>query len=161
MFYLRIILVGVYLVSSTLYGQQDDQQDKIGNWQVHIDTDPIDDSKKVTLMNIDTENEKILVLRCSGGSTEVYIGWRDYLGSEAYVTSRIGEEDARTREWSVSTNKTATFYPGDDSSFILRLLRAETFAARVIPYNENRVTAVWKLDGLEDAIVPLREACGW
>ena len=140
----------------------------IAKWTVRTDTDPIDDSPTVTLRNdsnqgISSFGEPItLVLRCSSGKTEVYIDWKDYLGSDRVsVTSRVGTNNAGTTLWGLSTDHKATFYPGFEDTFISRLMNTDTFAARATPYNESPVTAVWDLAGLSEAVTPLREACGW
>lgn len=103
-----------------------------------------------------------LILRCKSNKTEAYINWQDYLGSDAYVTTRIGDQDARNRKWSLSTDSQATFYPGGgDISFIKRLMDSDRLVAQVTPYNESPVTAVFDIRGLEEEIEPLREACNW
>lgn len=139
----------------------------VGAWEVSIKTNPLDDSRTVTLILLAESgtdkwgNPVGLILRCSSNRTDVYIAWQDYLGSEAYVTWRVGDEDARTARWSLSTTKEATFYPYDEISFIQQLLIATRFVAQVTPYNENPITAVFDLTGLTNVIRPLQDACGW
>lgn len=77
------------------------------------------------------------------------------------VLSRIGSEQASTRQWSLSTDSQATFYPDNPITFIKRLLEVDRFVAQVTPYGEDPVTAVFALGGLVNAIKPLRETCGW
>ncbi len=138
-----------------------------GKWETDISTNPLDDSKTVLLYLVaDTGttrlgNKPALVLRCKGGVTEVYIAWQMYLGSSASVTWRVGDTPATTSVWSLSTDKTATFYPGDKVAFIRQLLSATRFVAQVIPYGESPITAVFDLTGIVNAIKPLRETCGW
>ncbi len=143
-------------------------------WIVDQDEDPLDDSRRVTLVNVSEQGESrfgrpiVLVLRCSGNSTEIYINWQDYLGSDnVRVTHRIGSDDAESLVWSLSTSNEATFYPRSEQELLLRMIEIEQsssgqkFVARTTPYNESPTTAIWNLDGLAEAIVPLREACGW
>ena len=138
-----------------------------GAWKVSIKTNPLDDSRTVTLILLaesgtNRRGDPVgLILRCSSNRTDVYIAWQDYLGSEADVTWRVGDEDARTARWSLSTTKEATFYPYDEISFIQQLLTTTRFVAQVTPYNENPITAVFDLTGLTNVIGPLQEACGW
>ena len=138
-----------------------------GAWNVSIETDPLDDSRKVTLVLLAESgsdqwgNPIGLILRCSSGRTDVYIAWQDYLGSEADVTWRVGDEDARTARWTLSTDKEATFYPYDEIAFIKQLLTVMRLVAQVTPYNESPVTAIFDLTGLSNVIGPLQEACGW
>lgn len=89
------------------------------------------------------------------------MAWSDYLGSEARVTWRVGDEDAEVARWSLSTDNEATFYPYDDISFIKQLLGTDRFVAQVTPYDESPITAVFDLTGLANVIHPLQEACGW
>ena len=138
-----------------------------GNWRVSIDTNPIDDSRTVVLaLTADevssTYGEPIsLILRCQSNNTEVYINWNSYLGSEADVTTRVGDAPAQTRRWPLSTDSKATFYPGGDISFINSLMESDQFVAQVTPYSESPVTAVFNTAGLEKAVEPLRETCNW
>jgi len=139
----------------------------VGAWRVSIETNPLDDSRTVTLILLAESGTSRwgtpigLILRCDSNQTDVYIAWSDYLGSEARVTWRVGDEDARAAQWSLSTNKEATFYPYDEISFIQQLLTTTRFVAQVTPYNESPITAVFDLTGLANAIRPLQEACGW
>lgn len=138
-----------------------------GKWQVSVKTNPLDDTRTVMLaLYADSGrstwgNRVVLVLRCKSKKTEAYINWHDYLGSEAYVIWRIGDADAETAKWSLSTDNEATFYPYDDIAFIKQLLNADRLVAQVTPYDESPVTAIFDLTGLTNAIHPLQEACGW
>lgn len=140
-----------------------------GKWIVDISTDPINDSKVVVLglpptSGTNSQGKPIyLVLRYKSGKTEAYIQYGEYLGGEDFieVTWRIGTEQAKTGEWFLSTDGEATFYPYDDIAFIKKLLTVNRFVARLTPYNESPITAVFDLEGLKEAILPLREAAGW
>ena len=137
-----------------------------GKWQVTVDKNPIDDSKTVTLiLNADSGKSRwgkpvYLVARCQSNTTDLYIGWNDYLGSEADVLTRVGENKASTQRWSLSTDSKATFHR-NPISFLKGMLKSDKLIAQVTPYNENPVTAVFNTTGLNNAIKPLRETCGW
>ena len=139
----------------------------VGEWLLQDEVNPIDDSRTVTLILVAGEgassfNRPIaLILRCGSGETQVYINWNDYLGSSARVTYRVGSLDAETRSWGLSTDSQATFYPRDEVDFINSLMGASSFIAQVTPYNESPKTAIFDTAGLAEAIVPLRETCGW
>lgn len=137
-----------------------------GAWQVSDEINPLDDTRTVTLLLPASSGTSrfgrpiVLVLRCMSGDTELYISWSDYVGSEARVTTRVGDAPARTTRWSLSTNSQATFYPDDDRAFVMeQLLGASQFVAQVTPYNESPKTAVFDVTGLDQAISPLLEAC--
>ncbi len=137
-----------------------------GKWQITIDKNPIDDSKTVTLiLYADSGKSKwgepvYLVARCKSNTTDLYIGWSDYLGSEADVLTRIGNNKALTQRWSLSTDKQATFRR-KPIFFLKEMLKSDKLIAQVTPYNENPVTAIFDTTGLNNAIKPLRETCGW
>lgn len=138
-----------------------------GKWQVQSKVNPIDDSKTVVLM-LESDGAKskwdqpvLLIIRCQSNTTNFYIGWGDYLGSEAYVLTRVGNKEAKKTAWSLSTDKKATFYPGSPIGFIKELMETDKFVAQITPYNESPVTAVFDISGLSEAIVPLRETCSW
>ena len=137
------------------------------NWIVNDKTNPIDDTRTVALLlrsasGTSRGGQPIgLILRCQSGDTTVFINWSDYLGSEANVLTRVGTDEAATRRWSLSTDSQATFAPGNNIEFIQRLLGADRLVAQVTPYSESPVTAIFDLTGIETALAPLREACGW
>lgn len=139
-----------------------------GKWNVSIDTNPIDDSKTVTLYLVADSGKSsmlgepvVLFIRCKSLETNLFINWRDYLGSEAIVLTRIGKEKAETRNWSLSTDSQATFFPRNEVDFINKLLVVDSFVAQVTPYGESPVTAIFDIKGLSNAIKPLREVCNW
>ena len=142
------------------------------NWAVNIDTNPIDDSQSVVISTDAVEGRSdygrapALVLRCSSGETDFYIVWDDYIGSDedAYVTSRVGDEQANRRLWGLSTDSTATFYPGNQAGLvnhIMEIMNADRYVAQITPYNSSPVTAVFDVSGLTEVIKPLRDTCSW
>jgi len=138
-----------------------------GKWLVSAKQNPVDDTKTVTLiLSADSGQSTIgkpvsLILRCESKKTEAYISWNNYLGSEADVLTRIGNAPAVSKNWGLSTDSQATFYPGNHIAFIKSLLQADRLVAQVTPYDESPVTAVFDLAGLSNAIKPLQETCGW
>jgi type VI secretion system VasI family protein len=137
-----------------------------GNWIVSDETNPIDDSSTVKLILPATSGKSkwnkdiYLVARCKSNKTDLYIGWNDYLGSEAYVLTRVGNKKAITTEWSLSTNSQATFHT-KAISFIKSMSKESKLIAQITPYNENPVTAIFDISGLNNALKPLRETCNW
>ena len=136
-------------------------------WNERVSTNPIDDTRTVVLVNqADVSQSRfgrpvVLVIRCRSNTTNLYITWNDYLGSDANVLTRVGSAEARRHRWSLSTDKKATFYPNNNIEFIKGLMEVDTFVAQVTPYNENPVTAIWDVSGLSTAIEPLRATCSW
>ncbi len=136
-----------------------------GKWKTKIETNPIDDSETVILLlEADEGRTKFnktpaLIIRCKSDEIQIYISWNDYLGSEAYVLTRLGKQIAETDEWGLSTDNSATFYPGNPLSFIKSLLKVDTFIAQVTPYNESPVTAVFDVKGFNVVVKPLLDTC--
>ena len=139
-----------------------------GKWNVSIDTNPIDDSKTVTLYLVADSGKSsmlgesvILFIRCKSLETNIFINWSDYLGSEASVLTRIGKEKAEIRNWSLSTDSQATFFPRNEVDFLKKLLVVDSLVAQVTPYSASPVTAIFDIKGLSNAIKPLLEVCTW
>lgn len=137
-----------------------------GKWDVSIEKNPIDDSKTIAV-SIDASSGKskwmkpvTLVLRCMSKKTEVYISWGEFLGSDSIsVLTRMGDSPAVTSEWNLSSDKTASFHPGDNVAFINDLVKVKKFAAQVTPYDSNPITALFDVTGAENATKPLFETC--
>lgn len=145
----------------------DNSSEPENKWYVTVDEDPMDDSKRIIFMltadeGVNAFGESIvLVLRYNAGKTEIFINWDTYLGSEAFVTIRVGKKDPETYKWPISTSSEATFYPRDGLLLVRELLEADQFVARVTPYGDNPITAVFDVSGLKDAAKPYRETLGW
>lgn len=137
-----------------------------GKWKVSVDVNPIDDSKTATLiLNADSGKNKwgkpvYLVARCKSNTTDLYIGWNDYLGRDASVLTRVGTNKAVTQRWGMSTDKKATFH-NKPVPLLKEMLGSSKLVAQVTPYNESPVTAIFDIAGLKNAIKPLRGTCSW
>ena len=140
---------------------------KQGNWTIYESIDPMSDSKKVGMIlhsdNKGSWGTYALVIRCQQGQTELYIRWNDRITEEnPGVTIRLDKRSPMISNWSISSDRTITFYTsGDITDFIKQLMGAETLAARVTPYQGAPITAVFDVRGLSEAIKPLRECCHW
>jgi len=142
-------------------------------WHVNTSISSIDDSRSVYLYTdalnttrgtIGQEVRPRLWLRCLENTTAFLVDWEVFLNTEGIpVTYRVDKEAAQTRTWSVSTDHKSVglWYGGSSIPFINRLIGKETLLVRVTPYGENPVTATFNIQGLEEKIGPLREACNW
>lgn len=138
-------------------------------WQLNTTTNPSDGSTTVVLYREAMEvrahsgaRDPILYVRCKGGGTELYIDWHDYIpGATHQVTTRLDRTPTQARMWNLSRSNIATFYPGSPIDFLQTLMAADRLYAEATPYNTAPVTALFDLEGLTDAIQPLRSACGW
>lgn len=138
----------------------------LGKWDVKTEINPIDDSKTILLaLKSDSAESRYgepvyMVIRCMSNTTDLFISWNDFLGSEASVLTRVGDSKAVTSVWSLSTDKKASFHP-NSISFIKDLVKSNKFIAQITPYNESPVTATFDTSGLSNALKPLRETCKW
>lgn len=139
-------------------------------WQLNTLANPADGSQVVVLQRTaqevrshSTADQPILYIRCRGGTTDLYIDWHDYIaGSTHRVTIRLDRgATTRARMWVLSRSNVATFYPESPVGLLQELMEARLLFVEAEPYNTASVTAVFGLEGLADAIRPLRAACGW
>lgn len=148
-----------------------------GLWAVSEEVNPIDDTMTVTAVLLAKEGQGVygdqvtMALRCKSDRVEAFILWFSYLGSDdPTVTYRFGTEAALTNYWGLSSDSTATFYRGPlneldadympfHDSFVKKLMTVDRFVAQVTPYNENPITAVFDLTGIEHVGQQVLEAC--
>lgn len=145
-----------------------------GKWEVRTTKNPIDDSETVVLsLTADTGssrwNERIsFIARCKSNNTEAYIVWNDYLGNDGgtrneykNVTVRIGDDQASTQRWGLSTDSKATFAPDWAGDLLKKMAASNKLVAQTTPYSESPVTAIFDTQGMAEALKPLAEVCGW
>ena len=140
-----------------------------GKWKVSTEKNPIDDSvTAVAALTADSGASKwnhpiTLILRCQSKKSDAFINWDSYLGSDQISTLvRIDNEEAKTTEWNLSTDHNAAFYPGNAAlDFITSLSKAKKLVAQVTPYSESPITAIFDLNGILNAVKPLKDACNW
>lgn len=138
-----------------------------GNWEVQVDTSPMDDSKTVYISTIAVESIKVgyrytrprLHIRCKEGELNLYIAWGTFIGTgDANVTMRFGKNDAYDEKWGISTDRKATF--ASRPEFKLGFLeKADSFLARVTPYGESPILAKFDTRGLTEVSSSLKDVC--
>ena len=137
----------------------------LGDWDMDVSLNPIDDSLTIVL-TVKSYNTKSsggpihLILRCKSNKTEAYISWNKDLGSDAFVLTRIGKEKAKTSEWNLSTDNTASFHPRP-ISFIKNMFGKHKLVAQITPYKDNPITTTFKISRIENAVQQLRKTCNW
>jgi type VI secretion system VasI family protein len=103
-----------------------------------------------------------LVLRCVDEQTDLYITWFVAVGAEAMdVETRMDDETARTEPWSVSTDRQSTFFEGDAAARIREWMDGDALRADLALAGQTPLSATFDLTGLDEAVPPLRQACGW
>lgn len=139
------------------------------NWLVLRSKSKIDDSPSIVLIR-DSEESRYgstkpkLVIRCVENTTAIFVNFDDYLGSDAPIlTLRVGEQDAQSVRWMISTNKKSLgLWDGRGSiPFLRRIVDQAQLVMRVTPFNDNPLTATFKLNGLQPHLEELAETCNW
>ena len=122
-----------------------------------IDCGRLSDPARVTLWVRCVENTTAMVF-----STECHMTSSDY-NDYGHVDLRIDDRPARTVPMTESTdNEALGLWTGAQAiPEIKELFGGAKLLARMTPYSESPFTANFNIAGLEDAIAPLREACGW
>ena len=140
------------------------------NWTVNKETSPIDDSINVyvrakaqkPIAGRFNTSWPTLTIRCKEAKTQVYISWNEYLGNDKIkMLTRFDKDEAQTTTWSLSTDNEAVFVRGNNIDYTYKLIQHNKLLVQITPYNSNSMMATFNLQGLEEAIKPLSDACGW
>jgi hypothetical protein len=85
------------------------------------------------------------------------------LGQGGTVTFRVDKKPAIQKSLTVSNDHSALGLWGGANSipFIKSLFGASTLFVRATPHSHSSVSSEFNISGLQEAIVPLRRACGW
>lgn len=108
-----------------------------------------------------------LTARCLEDTTAIMIHGDCHLASgfSGYgeVTWRTDEDKPTTRQFEASTDSSALgLWSGRQSiPAIKELFGKERLVVRFMPFGMSPVEATFDISGLEEAIGPLREECGW
>ena len=144
-----------------------------GGWvQVEDTSDNFDQTRNVAVFlpasskSSTLNNETVvLIVRCQRGLTEVSVYW-DRLVSvtdrTSAVDSRVDDGAVRRETWLSSSNGKGAFHPSP-TRFLRSLIAsgAQTLALRTFTYGGMEFSAQFELEGIQNAIAPVREACGW
>ena len=145
-----------------------------GKWKVSESINEFDDSRQV-ILRLDAE-EKVegwigssrpeLIIQCTEGETNVIVR----LGMQASVepsnfqkhTVRVRLDDGEAREilTSEGTDSENLFFP-NGQAFAQELTEHDVMLFGFTPFEADPQSTTFILTGIADAIVPLREACGW
>lgn len=145
-------------------------------WAVHTTTSPVDDSKNVFLQVTGTngitdqygrETKITLTLACRENVTAAILNFGGLFMSDIQgagrVTYRVDTLPAQTKSFSESNNHEALglWNGGTSIPWIKSLFGGTKMYVEATPYSENVVSDHMPIAGLEEAIAPLRDACGW
>jgi len=140
---------------------------QVSGWTIYDEDNPIDDTITVTMLleadggNGTWEGSPYLVIRCKSNVTDLYIVWHEDFDNNTEITTRVGDAEAITSDWLLSTDVKASFYPDNPVPFINDMEKSSQFIAKGTPYRKSPVTAIFNTEGLKDAIKSLQEKCDW
>ncbi|AWJ91932.1 hypothetical protein Sp245p_19235 (plasmid) [Azospirillum baldaniorum] len=138
-------------------------------WLVLEEKSPLDDSTNATLMlgavapDGSAASRGTLFIRCRDRKLDVLITAGGHLlfgdNDKISVTYRYDDEPAKSGSWNESTNSKAIFYPGKESDFIARLLKAKKFFIRIQPRRSAYIDFTFNVGGLAEHSAALSKSC--
>jgi type VI secretion system protein VasI len=148
-----------------------------GKWSVRVETSKITDRQDVFVSVSSDQNvpprfggtgtPAELLIRCKDNTTSLTVWFAGQFmassGGFDRVTYRLDKQPAVNDRWDESTNNQhmGLWSGGESIPLIKKLFGAENFLLQATPFSESSITLDFKVGGLENAVKPLREACGW
>ncbi|WP_137388412.1 type VI secretion system-associated protein TagO [Rhodoligotrophos defluvii] len=111
-----------------------------------------------------SETIPTLVIRCYQDKTAIYVRWDGSIHADhAAVQYRTDDGSQHSAGWDLSSSHTATglFDSASSLPLIKSLLGHHKLALVLAPNSVAPVSTTFDLDDLDQAIKPIREACGW
>lgn len=109
-----------------------------------------------------------LTILCLDETTSVQFSFAGYpLGTptsnSGTLTIQFDRMPSRSQSLQLSPDRTALgfFTTADAMNFIDSLMQSERLFVRAQPQGQRSATVSFLLEGIEEALVPVREACGW
>ncbi len=145
-------------------------------WRVRTDVSPVDDSKNVFLSvtggngitdRYGRDSEMTLVIACRENTTSAWVNFGGHFMSDIQgagrVTYRVDSKPAQTKSFGESSNHEALglWNGGTAIPWVKSLFGGDRLYLEAMPYSESKVHDFFPIAGLEEAIAPLRESCGW
>ncbi|MBU2983516.1 type VI secretion protein [Lentibacter algarum] len=148
----------------------------IGSWSVVKSESGFDDSSRVVLRQTSTNTisgrfggtaNPSLLVRCQENTTSLFLvaGGHFLSDIQSYgrVDYRVDDRKAGRKSMKTSTDNQALGLWGGGQSipFIKEIMSGKQLLVRLTPYNESPLEFSFEIDGLDEAIEPLRKACNW
>lgn len=105
-----------------------------------------------------------LTIRCWEGATSVYIAYGRYIGSKnVSLITRFDKQPAERATWRSSTGDTGAglWNASQAIPFIQELTYWDKLFVRVQPPRDEPIDATFAIEGLDEKIDQLGDACGW
>lgn len=140
-------------------------------WEVETRTDPMDDSSVLEISTMSQEpltcgpqQPLRLALICDSDGTHLRFEHGCYMPGDygrVEMDWRLGNQPVGGVRFYVSDPSDWFGYFGEGHHTALMLMEVDRLALRFTPAGEAEQTVSFDLSGLDEAIAPLREACGW
>jgi type VI secretion system protein VasI len=141
-------------------------------WVVNYAQSKMDDSQSVyaTVRSAEQIGDKgpaVLTLRCQERVTAAIFEFAGSfladVGGYGDVDLRVDAKKAMKLRLSESTdNKALGLWTGAEAiPFIKSLINGRLLFVRATPFNGSPIEVTFPIAGIEDALFPLRKACGW
>jgi len=143
-------------------------------WSYRTETSRVDDSTSIILLlpARDLARDRVgrtfrfeLSIRCAEGTTSVAFDFDGLVVSAqaaAAVHWRVDSRPPGTIAMQRSSDNRSLGLSGDDAiPFIETLFGGQTLVIQANPLSGSQMVAEFPIAGIEEAIVPLREACDW
>ena len=135
-------------------------------WVVISDAAAIDGAETSTLTLLADNDVRgrapILVIRCSGGKTDVYIQTGIFIalsGEKVPTRRRFDDGPVESPSMFTSSDGDALFFQSG-VRFVSEALDREAMIVEFTPYSSKTEEAIFRLSGLRDAITPMSDECG-
>lgn len=109
-----------------------------------------------------------LAILCVDGTTVVQFSFAGYpmgtaTSNSGTITLQYDRQPPRSQSLQLSMDRTALgfFSSSDALAFIEQLRETERLFVRAQPQAQRSVTVSFSMEGIEEALTPVREACGW
>lgn len=145
-----------------------------GVWRIQNEVSKLDDTKNVFLSTKNTNNVTdrfgraktiTMHIQCRENTTLFYVHFDTFMSDHrnGTVTYRLDKAKARTVKMRESNNNQALgLWNGGSSIPMLRkMLGKKYMLIQATPHSDSAITAEFDIAGIDTAIAPLAEACGW
>jgi type VI secretion system protein VasI len=144
-------------------------------WQTHKSTSPTDDSTTVVIIQeaeatytnrYGRPGRANLQILCEQNTTALALVlpelYTSDIGGLGKVTFRADSNPAFAVQMIASNDRTSLMVPsGQAIRSIKRFIGAESLFAQTLTVSESAVEVTFDLTGLDAALAPVRETCGW
>lgn len=144
-------------------------------WQTHKSTSPIDDSTTVVIIQeaeatytnrYGRPGRANLQILCEQNTTALALVlpelYTSDIGGLGNVTFRADRDPAFSVQMTASNDRTSLMIPsGEAIRSIKKIIGASSLYAQTLTVSEPAVEVTFDLTGLDAALTPVRETCGW